>query len=244
VQLVSDLAEDGQINDSWTEYAGAAVGGAVTGGLLAACPTCGLAASFAISGLGGAVGNATTQGLKLATGEQQQFDLVDFGVETGVSAAFGLIPAGRGAKAAIKGKPQGFKAAFKNVFRFKFKARKFKRIRIVDQVRVPSGVPLPVPVTTRVPITARDAFGELYGRKGWFVLDVLTGFVEDKVGNAASGDAVVIAKRQIFGQSVREVNSDNRGVYGEFAHWQVWLDAMELAARALPNNPNNLLTAF
>jgi hypothetical protein len=204
-----------------------------------------LVAGVAFSGLGGAVGNATTQGLKLATGEQQQFDLVDFGVEVGISAAFGLLPAGRGAKAAIR--PQGFKAGLKksakDAFRFKFRLRQYKRITIVDRVKVPTaGGTLPVAVgrKVRVPITARDAFRDVFADPK-LILDLATSVGEELVGGLVPRPG---GRKTIETESLDEVNDGQRGTFGEFSHWQLWLDTLGLAARPVPNNPNNPLAAF
>ena len=72
---------------SWQSYTAAAVGGAAAGeATLYAGPVAGAA-------IGGAVTNATRQGLNIATGQQSTFSVTDLAVETGVSALGGKIGA-------------------------------------------------------------------------------------------------------------------------------------------------------
>lgn len=74
---------------SWQTYAGAAVGGALGGGILG--NTGRVAVSVGRAALAGAVsgagGNATTQIANIATEQQQSFDPVSFAVSTGAGAA-------------------------------------------------------------------------------------------------------------------------------------------------------------
>lgn len=80
ITLAVDIADDGKINTPWEEYAGAAIGGAVTGGIIAACPTCG---AFA-GGAGAAAGYLATQGFK-----GDDVDFVDLAVITATGALVG-----------------------------------------------------------------------------------------------------------------------------------------------------------
>lgn len=85
-QVVSDVISGSW--SGWETYVGAAVGGAVWGEtMLYAGPVAAGAASAA-------VGNALTQGLEIATGKRERFDVVEFGIETSVGAATGFIPGG------------------------------------------------------------------------------------------------------------------------------------------------------
>ncbi len=80
ITLAVDIADDGKINTPWEEYAGAAIGGAITGGIIAACPTCG---AFA-GGAGAAAGYLATQGFK-----GEDVDFVDLAVITATGAIVG-----------------------------------------------------------------------------------------------------------------------------------------------------------
>jgi len=83
-QGFSDLLS-GQMS-GWEDYAGSAIGGAAFGeALLYTGP-------IAAGAIGGAVTNATKQGLKNLTGKQCGFNFVSFAADTGVGAATGLIP--------------------------------------------------------------------------------------------------------------------------------------------------------
>ncbi len=72
----------------WQNYAGAAVGGAVSGGVML-IPGAGPVAAGAI---GGGVTNLTQQGLNIAFGNQQSFDWGSFAWSIGAGAAFGALP--------------------------------------------------------------------------------------------------------------------------------------------------------
>jgi RHS repeat-associated protein len=102
-QFVSDIIS-GEWS-GWEAYAGAAAGGAVWGETLLYT-----ANPYIAGAAGGAVGNALTQGLELATGKRESFDVLSFSLETGVGAAFGGLPFGKGAgKAASRGASQMLK---------------------------------------------------------------------------------------------------------------------------------------
>lgn len=103
-QGVSDLFS-GQVS-GWEDYAGSALGGAAFGETLL------YAGPIAAGVVGGAVTNASKQGLKNLTGKQCGFNWTSFGVDTAVGGATGLIPgswmpriaglnAGRGSMVAV-----------------------------------------------------------------------------------------------------------------------------------------------
>ncbi len=74
-------------SSTWEDYTGAFVGGAVAGETLLYT-----ANPFLAGAAGGAAGNLTTQGLKLATGKQDSFDATSLVIDTGLGAATGFIP--------------------------------------------------------------------------------------------------------------------------------------------------------
>ncbi|MEZ5366578.1 MAG: hypothetical protein R2748_30625 [Bryobacterales bacterium] len=57
-----------------------------------------LAASIGASFVGLAAGNALGQGIDIASGAQDGFDLGDFAIDVGLSTVFGAIPIGKGGK--------------------------------------------------------------------------------------------------------------------------------------------------
>ena len=79
-------------------YAGATVAGAVTGGVIAATGGASLIAAGGAAGLGGIAGNATTQGINIATGSQTAFSGQQMAIAGGVSA----ISGGLGSKIPVK----------------------------------------------------------------------------------------------------------------------------------------------
>lgn len=89
---------------TWEDYVGAALGGAAGGETLLYT-----ANPIAAGAVGGAVGNASTQGLKLATGKQDSFSVSSLAADTGIGTLTGLlhgakipgISAGRGSDAAV-----------------------------------------------------------------------------------------------------------------------------------------------
>jgi RHS repeat-associated protein len=95
-QFVTDLIT-GQWS-GWEDYTGAAIGGAVWGETLL------YTASPVLAGAAGAAaGNATTQGLRIADGKQDRFDLTEFALNVGVGAAFGFLGGGAAAEGAERG---------------------------------------------------------------------------------------------------------------------------------------------
>jgi len=82
---VGDLLS-GEVS-GWEDYVGAAVGGAFAGETLLYT-----ANPVAAGAAAGFFGNASTQGLKIASGKQGSFDVASLAVDTGLGAAFGYIP--------------------------------------------------------------------------------------------------------------------------------------------------------
>jgi hypothetical protein len=63
---------------------------------------------------------------------------------------------------------------------------------------------------------------------------------------SSSGDATVRPPQPVEdGNAGMDFLNRNRvKAYGEFLHWNFYLDSLRLAAVPVPNNPNNLLTSF
>lgn len=87
-QVVSNAVQG---KPAFNNVAGAALNGAVTGGAVGFAGPGGLAVSTAVlaGGLGGAAGNALNQGIAIAQGKQDNFDLLDMAIDTGIGGVTG-----------------------------------------------------------------------------------------------------------------------------------------------------------
>jgi len=245
---------------------GSAIGGAITGGLTGLClGVCGAAAVIAggaVAGaIGAAAGNATQQGIDIATGadEDGQFDLQAFGVEVAAGAVFGAIPfAGKGGRAVSGGLGRG---ASGGAARGLVKGSVSKSVR---KVATPGGsISAAIPKKdlggrTIYPAIAgrsavKDAAARASGRleaAGNFFIDVgvgvmqngFVGLVTSNPGSPPASSAPGTAAVQ--NASRQEVNSGQRGVYGEFAHWNLYQSFLALTGVLPPNNPNSPLAEF
>jgi hypothetical protein len=59
-----------------------------------------------------------------------------------------------------------------------------------------------------------------------------------------SGTSSGAGRSVVADSALQSVNRGRKGVYGEYIHWQFYLDMLDVAARPVPNNPNNLLPTF
>jgi hypothetical protein len=64
------------------------------------------------------------------------------------------------------------------------------------------------------------------------------------VSALAGGGTGPTGRPLIFASSRDEVNRGRKGIYGEYIHYQTWLDALTLAGLPAPDNPNHVLTSF
>jgi RHS repeat-associated protein len=250
---------------------GSAIGGAVTGGIVGLCagvcgPAAFLAGNIVGGAVGGALGNLTTQGINLATGEDEdgKFSLQEFFTETAAGAVFGAIPfAGKGGKA-VAGLGRGAAAGATRT------AAKGSVSKALRKAATPAGnIPLLIPkqglggrtiypaiaASSAVEDAARAA-AKSAARKsafaryaGAFLLDVSVGAAQSALVELATGgdyDAPYEPQGSAGVQSAarQEVNAGHRGVYGEFAHWNLYQSFHALAGIALPNNPNSPLAEF
>jgi RHS repeat-associated protein len=247
---------------------GSAIGGAITGGLVGLCAgVCGPAALLAGNILGGAagafVGNVATQGVNLLTGDDEdgKFDLPELLAETAAGAVFGAIPfAGKGGKA-VAGLGRGAAAGATRT------AAKGSVSKAVRKAATPSGnIPLLIPKqglggrtiypaiagSSAVQDAARAAAKSAarraaFGRKaGAFLADYSVGLLQSAVvevalGGNSSAASVPSGSAGVQSAARQAVNAGHRGVYGEFAHWNLYQSFHALAGIALPNNPNSPL---
>jgi RHS repeat-associated protein len=219
-QAVGDFLDDGKLNDPWEEYAGAAIGGAVTGAIITACPTCG-----ALAGATGAAAKyLATQGL-----QGKPVDPVDLALNTAIG---GIVGAGPG-----KGftRPSNFRFATNGIGEL-VKRQGAHQLKHAAVSALKGGV---VNVLKK-----KFGVNETIKREGAGLL----GDVSMHLANLFSSPihtAVEVTGRPLIAESSRqEINRQRKGVYGEYIHYQIWLDALLLAGRPVPNNPNHVLTSF
>lgn len=247
---------------------GAALGGAVTGGLLGACgPVCASGAGLILSGIGagavgGAIGNAAGQGIDIATGEQDSFDWGDFGTEVGLSAAFGAIPFGKGAKggarAASRAVEEGAEAATKRGSRSSISkllrgGASAKRggddLLRVNPPKLGGKTPVPK-IPTRLKHLEPNPWWEAAKEAPLdSVVGIGQGLLETGVESArasAPGSSTSTTRdaHSVRQTSNRELNEGRRSFFGEYAAWNFYQAVHTLAGRPLPNNPNPALPQF
>jgi hypothetical protein len=81
-------------------------------------------------------------------------------------------------------------------------------------------------------------------REAYAGFQLVTAQVNNLLAGPVRAGVEVISRPLILESSRQEVNRGRKGIYGEYIHYQVWLDSMRLAGRPLPNNPNHILTSF
>jgi len=229
----------------WQSYAGAAIGGAVTGAALALCPACGISA--------GALGAAAAYGAEKGF-RGERVDAGELLMEAAVGGLAGGVAGGGGKLTAkLAGKAAGRLAGGSVLGKFsgslfggfgKSAARRavFGRADIIRQSlkrEIPLGFvrgAVASATSQLVTLTGVAALGDR------FLLNVST--LWGGVGSNEGATGADTTKPNIWSDSRLEVNSKRKSAYGEFIHWNFWVNSLQLAGRPLPNNPNNLLTSF
>jgi RHS repeat-associated protein len=221
VKAAGDLADDGKINDPWQEYAGAAIGGAISGAVLAACPGCGAAAGA----LGSAGEYLATQGFK---GDKvDPFDLL-------VTTATGALSGGRSRGAAGLTRPRNYRFATYGLAPL-VQRQGVHTLRQAGMAAVQEGIQ---------GLDERFHLSAALKREGTAFLNDVSSGLSRFFGSPVQTAVVVTGRPLVLGSSRKEVNRRNKGIYGEYIHYQIWLDAMQRAGRTVPNNPNHVLTSF
>ena len=101
-QAIQDVVINGEVSDFAT-YAGAAAGGAAGGVVLAVTKNTKLA-NFTAGAVGGSVGNATKQIIKIHNGEQESFDVMDCAEDALISGTVGAVLHGGKVKGITSGR--------------------------------------------------------------------------------------------------------------------------------------------
>jgi RHS repeat-associated protein len=233
-KAVSDYVDDGKINDPWQEYAGAAIGGAVTGAIISACPTCGALAG----GAGAAADYLTSQGFK-----GERVDPAVLAVNVGIGAALGGL-FGAGGKGLTR--PSNFRFAMNGVGQL-VKRQAVHQLTQAALTVLTSGVLIGLAdrfsVAERGKACLSGGMEQCRREAGYLWTDVQTQ-TSNLLAAIAGGGGDLIGRPLTIRASRDEVNRGKKGIYGEYIHYQLWLDGMMLAARPVPDNPNNVLTSF
>jgi RHS repeat-associated protein len=231
---VGDFIDDGKLNDPWQEYAGAAIGGAVTGAIITACPTCG---AFA-GGAGAAADYLSAQALK-----GEKVDPVDLAFNTAIGAFAGAA-FGAGGKGVTR--PTNYRFATNGV------ATLVQRQVYHQLVQAGSTILTTVVlkelkerygVSDRAERCVSSRLAECESEARGLVSQIRTD-LSNLFGGPVSTGVVLTNRLLIYESSRQRVNRGKKGVYGEYIHYQRWLDGLMMAGRPVPDNPNHVLTSF
>ncbi|MCW5966058.1 MAG: proprotein convertase P-domain-containing protein [Bryobacterales bacterium] len=224
VQATSDLIS-GKFS-GWKAYAGAAIGGAV-GGLVAATTGCFACAGAAAS----ATEYLVNKGLN-----GEPVDPLELAVVTGVGAIAGKVgskagkvlgPASRRAGKAMA-KAVGKNAARPVAQRFSRKALQKALAREATKDKI------------RKAISAAS--------EDFFVGLAVNQFAQPLALSLLSSPPTASVRPPLpvegGNEGMERLNRNRVKAYGEFLHWNYYMEALQLSAVPVPNNPNNLLTSF
>ena len=216
VQGISDLVQGRE--PRWQDYVSAAAGGALTGALI------GSGGGAIVAGLAGAaLTNSLNQGLNIATGDQTEFDVGSFALETAIGGVGGAV-GGRFGRAAqgVVGPAWRKQVVYQGLLYYSKAA-----------VRQGAARQIASTIFYTVATQAASAPGVELGKRELNRLSL-------------SRPEVTIAdrSRQRY-QAVRAYVEQNlRKVRGEYLHFEVYREALSLAGLPLPATPNNTLAQF
>jgi RHS repeat-associated protein len=228
----------------WEAYAGAAVGGAVTGALLAACPACGVLGSAAIGAAGGAAAYLTEKGLRgqAVSADELALEALGGAAAGGIGGGAGKLSAKLGGKAA-----SGFAGKLGGKIANRL-GKAAARQGIYGRGALIKGALARETPVAFVKGLVGAAVSEGLSRTGAggvmdrFLLNV--GTTLSSLVSQTSGGNPETSHEAIHAEARLNLNRNRKSAFGEFIHWQFWLDSLQAASRPIPNNPNNLLTSF
>ena len=198
--------------------------------------------------------------IDIATGDRDSFDTSELFTETAAGAVFGAIPfGGKGGKAVV-GLGRGAAAGAGR------SAAKTAVSKSVRKAASPVGnIPMFIPKKdlggrTIFPAIARSSASReaakaagrraaVAGNVGDFFIDVGVGvlqasLVEFAKAQRAASPSTPPDSARVQSVSRQEINAGNRGVHGEFTHWNLYQAFHVLTGTPLPNNPNSPLAEF
>ncbi|WP_309399268.1 RHS repeat-associated core domain-containing protein [Cerasicoccus maritimus] len=228
--LVVDFIDDGQINTPWQEYAGAAIGGAVTGAILTVNPTL-----LFTAGAAGAFSESLFVGI---TDPETDLTLQGLATDTLIGGALGKIgPAGKKAGKSVK--TAVFGAGKKS-----FNMAKRRAVSGWGDI---------------LALEAKESLKEVFkgvGKKvaGRVVVNsVIDGFAGDPtgidapgggVGDGGSGGGLPPGNASVFLRTINEPQQGVTGIYGADLHWSIYVEALQRAGRPVPSHPNQTVDNF
>ncbi|MEO0794054.1 MAG: RHS repeat-associated core domain-containing protein [Verrucomicrobiota bacterium] len=237
VTFVADLADDGQLNTPPEEYAAAAIGGALFGGITAA--TGGLGGAV----FGGAIG-AATENLVLAGLRGEAVDFQSVMTDAILGAGSGALGHGAG-KLAGKVGAKAFAKTFGKPGRF---------MKFINKISTPDKIARRRAVGSFPELLARSAKKERNQALLKFFVKSSVGIgsiyasrafdAEPPPAGGGGGGFQGNGNYSIIDSAVDELNQNRLRQYGEYIHFDLYLDAVRLADRPVPSHPTNSLTGF
>lgn len=226
---------DGSIDESAATYLSSAASGAVQGAVIAG--TGGLGGAIA----GGALGSITEDLVYAGiSGESVSFGEVAKGAAMG--GALGAVGHG-GGKLVGKGTSKLYSKTFSSDKAF---------VRFVNKMTIPTKVSRRRAVGSLEALLQRSAKKEASDALTRFVLQVggkvlanagsklVSGLMTSPSVKGGTGGGTF----SIISRANAEINAARPRAYGEYVHYNLFLDAVSLADRPVPSHPNNTLTGF
>ena len=257
---ISGKKVDFNSGDYWAEIGGAFVSGAVTSACIGS--GAGIAAASACGAAGSSLGYLTTQGLKgePVNAEQLAFEALVGGISGAVAG--GAAKAARfgraaGPKPAVGNRfgqfRQGFRADSPTSFKLGLLARD-QAIQGSDEYLVSVILPK-AGVRKLIGTTVGKEVAKAVARRTLVVGSLALTSLGLKVAGRVAGNFLFNSQAggaagsgndntDIEDGGRQAVSGGVKGVYGEYVHWQLYINALTLAGRPIPNNPNNVLATF
>ncbi len=249
VEIVSSAISNQPLD--FNRIAGSAAGGFVTGALIAG--TGGAAASLGAVAFAGAVGGATTNLVRTGL-NGESVDLLQLGLETAIGA--GASVGGKlGGDAFGKFGDKMFKRFGQNsgwvgkATRKLFTPDKITRRKgfadfqkfVSEQIAAENKS-----IAIKALVSVGFGVGFKQAKRGIFpsTSDTTGGIIVPSPGGQGDPSNTGGGVGAIYRQALHEVNVDRPQTYGEYAHYAIFLQALSLADRPVPNNPSNTLTGF
>ena len=262
IKIASDAISGKKIDftsgDYWAEIGGAFASGAVTGACIGS--GAGIAAGALCGAAGASLGYLTTAGLK---GDQVNTEQLAF--EAGVGGLTGAAGAAAGRFLRFGGKTavgnrfaqfrKGFRAKDATSFKLGLLARD-QKVMGSDEYLIAKIMPKLTfkqlirtePGKAVLKALGRRAFTAGFGLPVASAISIQLG---GKIGsnvlfNSQSGGTAGASRSSPDIQQAgwNDVSAGHKGVFGEFVHWQLYINALRAAGRPIPNNPNHVLATF
>ncbi|WP_269538770.1 RHS repeat domain-containing protein [Cerasicoccus fimbriatus] len=243
VTFVTDLIDDGQINTPGEQYASAAIGGAVTGALLSTGAGLGTGAGFALAAFAGGAG-AAAENLSYAGLTGTQVDGKQLAFQTITGAALGVVGHGAG-KVVNKAGAKFYAKSFGSTNRF---------IKFANSLARPDKISRRLAVSSYSNLVKRSAKKEAI-QGALAVFKKLPGAVLSGIqspGGLSSQPITIIQDGGQRGSGAFNIRSEALGAlslnqsrqYGEYIHYNFYLEAVQLTSQPVPVNPTHTLSGF